>query len=647
MTSRFTDWTHVRVVGDREAAAPYVGEARKLLGAVFEEAKRNGLGVHVQRRELPDGTVIVAEKFGDVPRITIAPAAADIAQQPTAPPEAFVVWARDQAHPGGIDPEHPQQLLRPSWTTFFYSESTQGYEAFAGKKGTYAGALPAGVRHAGNIDWRGASGQRVSWYGPSTRYWLDPHVHPTRQYGTQVFLLGQVLLDTDDADPGDFAERWVVGAAMPSPFELLVVQAALVPGATDDTPPPPNSSEISTPWPPGDVAIAVCRFAVVEESPQRFRAQLGSRDVLWAGTLPRALNPWFFNESGDRAVTAGLPETVLLRRGTGAVIADPDTIEGVPPSASNSMHTFVRTSDSAGSLTSAAVSLTAGQAVIAADFAGNALRQMTVRRRVADDLDAQFVFEHGEWSFEARSAVFELQSIAGLARATYRGHLGALIHADLREQVFVTYRADWVEVPNLPSANTYREAVQIWHGGTLHADLEVATGTGAGQNPINTGFTRQLGATRLGDRPIPRYDTVYSDVALSPMFAIYGHITQHQREPRWDWTGAHGLYSFRPFSTDHWFGAAKVRNALVTQVARIDASTDAGFESSGTDFDGKTIAVSCATADGITVLSGYGYVPDRSVFFATGGELSALTGVDGEFARYHPIWPLGQPPRIE
>ena len=71
--ARYTDWSHTRVLGDREAAAQYVPEARKLLGFVMDEAKRNNLGVHQITRELEDGTVIIAEKHGDIPRMTIIP----------------------------------------------------------------------------------------------------------------------------------------------------------------------------------------------------------------------------------------------------------------------------------------------------------------------------------------------------------------------------------------------------------------------------------------------------------------------------------------------------------------------------------------------------------------------------------------------
>lgn len=68
---RYSGWTPIVVVGDREVAAQHVPEARKLLGFVLEEAKRNGLGIANLRRELQDGTVLLAEKIGELPRVTI------------------------------------------------------------------------------------------------------------------------------------------------------------------------------------------------------------------------------------------------------------------------------------------------------------------------------------------------------------------------------------------------------------------------------------------------------------------------------------------------------------------------------------------------------------------------------------------------
>lgn len=70
---RFDQWHLSRVVGDPAAAQPYWAIGRKLLGYAMDEAQRANLGVHVLRRVLPDGAVIIAEKIGSLPRVTIIP----------------------------------------------------------------------------------------------------------------------------------------------------------------------------------------------------------------------------------------------------------------------------------------------------------------------------------------------------------------------------------------------------------------------------------------------------------------------------------------------------------------------------------------------------------------------------------------------
>lgn len=72
---RYTDWTHVHVVGDRAAAAPHVPYGRKLLGYLAEQRAR-GDQQAVIVRATEDGSVVRAEFIGSIPRITITPATA-------------------------------------------------------------------------------------------------------------------------------------------------------------------------------------------------------------------------------------------------------------------------------------------------------------------------------------------------------------------------------------------------------------------------------------------------------------------------------------------------------------------------------------------------------------------------------------------
>lgn len=656
--ARYTDWTHTRVVGDRDAAAPYVPYARKLLGFVMDEAQRNSLGTHKVERTLEDGTRVIAEKHGDIPRVTIIPTDGASRREQHGE-DVFVVWARDIERPEGTDLDHPQQILRyrdEGWKTYFYSDQIAGYEAFTGTKGTYVGQFHDGIIQAGNIDWEGARQTRVSWYGPSTRYWFDPFVQPKRQYGTWVFMLGKTLLDTDDyvantpSDP--FAERWVMGAAVRNGF-LYTVQALLPDGVTDTTPAPPNSSDTSLPWPQGDVPVVLSRYAVVREDEVTYSVAPGSRSVLWSGVLKNALNPWFFNRSVTAAVTMGLPDNVLVRRHFGAFASDPQTMDPPLPSASNEVHTLVMDA-SEWSHTATTVSLVPdGQAVVAADFRGNDLVQMTVRREAHGDLTNRFVFEFEGLEIAARELVFTLldpDPVDGIGtRASWAGHRTWLMRADLRTATFVTYSFESYSVSNAASISHYTERVSLYRDGEKVAEPLVR-----GPDPLlarTTGFAGELGIVSLGEL----YDEIYAEVTLSPMFALYGQTSRYQNVSWtaggywWDMSGAHALYSYRGYPAEDTFGCSRV-NGSATGVARIDADTDvASWENTIDDFKGRQSLVSCATKDGITALSAYGYEHQtgRSVNYIDNGDLGALTGLGADMARYRPIWLLGRPLELE
>lgn len=67
---RFIGWHHKQGAGQR-GEEMYRPEAAKLLGAVVKEAGRRGLQTYQMRRRLADGTIIIAEIIGGIPRTTI------------------------------------------------------------------------------------------------------------------------------------------------------------------------------------------------------------------------------------------------------------------------------------------------------------------------------------------------------------------------------------------------------------------------------------------------------------------------------------------------------------------------------------------------------------------------------------------------
>lgn len=665
---RYEGWRHTRVSGDPAAGAPYLTTATKLLGYVFEDAKRNNLGVHSLRQELEDGTVIIAEKHGDIPRITIVPAPSGSPQPETRTPDDFVVWARDSTHTTGIDADKPQQILRAtkakgggggagglsftgssaaSWKTYFFDSDIAGHASFPGAKGTYASMFPDGVCHAGNVDWKGADGERLSWYGPSTRYWYDPHIKPRAQYGKFVFLLGHKLLDVEqyiiDSDPDPaFDARWVMGAALDGAL-LYVVHADLPDGTTDMTPAPANSCFVDAPWPVGDVPVQVCTYAVVRTDAVTWNAVPGSRTVLWSGDIANALNPWFFNESVTAGVSIGLPDSVLARElivneGANTLIAGPSTTQQV--------HTFRLDPDDGWVMEHVTIELApGGTAVIAADFVEDSLHQMTVRRFAKDDLASAYAIGLGatEWETCAVKFLGSVEVSPGFFRPVYENASRNVLFADIRAGVVVLSSTEYRAAVSAPANSSSSVTMEVWRKGIKVHSQVLRSGTSL--SAVDTGYTRQIGFFDFvsGDHPP---DGFMGSVTVAPHFPLYQTFTRYQSEPRYSWQGAHGLNAYLGYPASARFGAARFNGYAGSFVNRIDALTDESGLRIADDFDTNNSVLGCATSNDVTLLSCYSfeYQTGKSVSFADDATLADLTGIGGDDARYHPIWLLGRQP---
>lgn len=67
---RYEGWHHLRIEGDKAAAAALLPTARKVLGYVRQQAQFNGLQTY--KHVLPvDGGKIIGEIIGGQPRVTI------------------------------------------------------------------------------------------------------------------------------------------------------------------------------------------------------------------------------------------------------------------------------------------------------------------------------------------------------------------------------------------------------------------------------------------------------------------------------------------------------------------------------------------------------------------------------------------------
>lgn len=638
MVARHTDWRHTRVIGaPPEAAAPYLPEARKLLGQVFEDAAFNNLGVHKLRKVLDDGTVIVAEKHGEIPRVTITPALPPPTERPTTGHDDFVVWARTTAQPDGIDAAHPQQILRPSWRTFFFDEDVAGFDVFPGSKGQYAGTFPAGVPLAGNIDWRNEAGERFSWYGPSSRYWYDDWRQPRAQYGKHVFNLGQILLDVDaycTASDEDFAERYVMGASKVG-ASLYVVMAAL-PEAVSWPPPPASATQSPDAWsapsyPITDIPLVLRRFSVTtspaKPGPMKYGIAAHSHEDLWSGTVPRAASPWHFDAAGKSAVTHVPPaSSQIIERGT----------DVVRPSVSHLRLKLEIAADGSVSRSDTAITLLPGgsAALLAED--GHYDLQI-VRKAVGNDGDA-LVYRYAGHDYTA---------LRSESAPVFRYDRRQIIWADLRDGTLLLWNDSIVQDLgwNFTAALILcRDGVEtvLWSDGNTAANFgsgdaialilaRLAAGSVA---PLALAHLHAFGVLTGGGGGV-------HDAQLSLLHAHY----------------------FVPFRKADIFGQdvfAFDAGPWTNSQSKVDVARDI---SANTQVDGlgHTTLPGFATSKGSSVFSypmNAGINGRRIVLaHATGSTLADLTGVAGSDtteagqvgndARYHPVWLLGKPPRAE
>ena len=637
----YPGWKHLRFDGDRDAGQRYLPIARKVLGFALQEAARNGLLTYTHTERLDDGAIIVGEVRGGQPRVTITVPPGGGETPPITLPDRFVVWPRNASLPDGIDAEQPRLILDPSWKTSFFNSAIAGYDAFAGKKGTYVGSLPDGLRFAGNVDWLGRRGERIQWYGPSSRYWYDPHIQPATQYGKFVFMLGKKLLDVeayiaDSEEDEPFPERWVMGAALRG-NKLVTMQAELPVGTTDTTPICANAADMSNPWPVGDVSLITCEYLLVaDDTPGFLRVQPDSRTVLWAGTLANALNPWFFNQSATQAVSIGLPANVIAQQHIDA--PSTYTLRSPAPSPSQQAHTLNLLPDEDPAVSSTSISLPAGggTATLAADFVGDEFREMTITRAPGTELADEFTAHMGGASWTLATGLF-LGVID--TRASYRVTARFLLFADIREQVAIVHLSTRVARINTTPLDVY-ESVEIWRRGVKVGEIPLDLPA------MDTGWLRSINFLPNLSDGIADTLGIVSGVALAPQFALYQAYTAYQTPgQRFLWQGGHGLIAYLAYAASERFGAVRWNfTSGGSGTDRLDNYTDDTTIQTRPDFDGNVSVLGCATTEGITMLSCYGFEfnTGRSVYYVDGGDLGELTGVSGEDARYHPIWLLGK-----
>lgn len=322
MAGRYFDWTHIRVQGaPREAGAPYIPAARKLLGEVFEQAEFNGLGVHKMRRILPDGTVIIAEKHGEIPRVTIAPLGRAGGGARRTVEGFYLTWA-------GADPDTTPILFHePSgdpegddfrdWKASFFNSDAYGYDdvpedrrgaTYMDVFGTAAKERVTRMLAGGGVWYDRDTGEAVTWFRGYDGYWPQHHRHPRTLYSNSISIYGHIVFAIGNG--------WHVMAAAKREGYLYVIfgqdLGVNAPPAPSGIPAYSGQVWFSQPYVDADYTYSLWRIplAVVVEPDTGIETYRGDGDnatLLWQAALPLMYGAWSFNADCTKCVSMQLP----------------------------------------------------------------------------------------------------------------------------------------------------------------------------------------------------------------------------------------------------------------------------------------------------------------------------------------------------
>lgn len=425
---RYTDWTHTRVVGDRDAAAPYVPYARKLLGFVMDEAQRNGLGTHKVERTLEDGTHVIAEKHGDIPRVTIVPGPGGKGKRPIRTLDTFVFSASFNGRDNAGEVVNPAVLMRhdedsQSWMAYFFRGSSPGKSAStAPRVGTYGDVFSYQRDYAAELltfsrTWSNPEGDACAYTAPVGPFEVRFR-HPATLYTSGVSALGHLVFALTEAT-SDAGWRVLAAARKDDYFYALCAKL----GALPNTPPPAPS--VHGVWSTSAFTDATHPYALLkvkvkaEDDPitgVRFLVHDANAPLqtLWSGNLQRCYGLWIFDEDCTEVVTYQLPANVFIHAAPGA------TPPSDPVLTSSLSSAAMRVALSIGA-DSASMSTQLDETAVFED-SGHVLRVVNVGGYAWD-------YVLGDWSCPA----YRFSAAGDSSSLTVR----TLVYADLRNNWFV------------------------------------------------------------------------------------------------------------------------------------------------------------------------------------------------------------------
>jgi len=333
MAGRYHDVASLRLSGNRWRAQQHIPGARLLMGQVMEQAGFNGLTTHRLTRVQADGSQIVAEKIGNIARLSIHAPWSASGKRPVRVFDDLLVTG------GKYETENGQRVRMPvivshnpdrQWQAYFAHNKALGYYPGAG---TYGDVFPAleKNRHylqSGNCYQVNGEGMVTSW--TSAAPFICPKArHPVNVYGRGVCSLGMRL--------ASFNNPWNVLCAVIDEGWLYTLIGQFEPLTYPQRPTQPGQ------W--GDAwashyyshtphYLMLGRYPlktkVLPHSQHHYYAIDGNAgEVIYQGYFLRCYNRWTFDNEKKQFVTVQLPLQPILRYERGELVEPPSNNEAI------------------------------------------------------------------------------------------------------------------------------------------------------------------------------------------------------------------------------------------------------------------------------------------------------------------------------